>query len=257
MTKRIKWFIWLGMTLPISIIVVCSLIYSQHEPILSWRSPRMIAIGNEWKHLYDSLMNTQDKSEYEDGIRKLRKALTKHFYMNDLQNLAHTSGSLPVRAMDRSQYENAVLEYMVDAFVQAGDRESLVDLLSTRMPDPLYYNNIEWYLVRMGKKLQDPIVVLGEAYAKSEEPYVRRLIADALRRGFTSLGVKGKSDDEFITNAMQWYEKEKSHLRLNIQYYSTGSPAPPYDVIEQNSGGRLPERHYEKHPPLFVEKTEQ
>jgi hypothetical protein len=213
--------------------------------------------NNVWKIFYDKTPQDQQKEKCADAGDMADDVLKKHMTLKDLHGLAKNSGSLPVHATERSEFQNAVLEYIVDTFVEAGDRENLVNLLATRIPDPLYYNNIEWYLVHEGKKLKDPITVLGEAYAKSEEPYVRRLIADALRRGFTSLGVEGKSDDEFVKNAMQWYEKEKNHLTLNIQYYPTGSPALPYDVIDQINRGRPPEPHYEKHPPLFVEKAEQ
>jgi hypothetical protein len=55
-------------------------------------------------------------------------------------------------------------------------------------------------------------LVLGEAYSKCQVPEVRHDLAGVGRRAFIGQGIRGKDDAEYVTNAMQWYEEEKSHL---------------------------------------------
>jgi hypothetical protein len=72
------------------------------------------------------------------------------------------------------------------------------------------------------ESIRDPILILGDAYSKCQVPEVRREIADAVRRGFTNLGVRGKDDAQFVKNAMQFYEQQKEQLIFN-PYYSFGT----------------------------------
>ena len=102
---------------------------------------------------------------------------------------------IPVSPKDRNAFTNAVLEHIVALFVGSGDRDRLVSLLSVRFVPRLgYHATIEWYLAIFGKKLKDPISVLGEAYSKCQARAVRHDTASALRRGFTDLGVRGKDE---------------------------------------------------------------
>lgn len=257
-----KRFQWILLSVVILLCVVVAVFMFKNQPITSWDCARMLKIEKEW----NALIETADQMPGPGRIEKygfmkeqlyemLDDILRKHLSIDDIRRLAATCDSIPIRSVERTDYQNAVLDYMTKTFTEAGDRENLVKLLSTRMLDPLYYLNIEWYLVREGKILQDPITVLGEAYAKTEEPYVRRLIADALRRGFTSLGVEGKSDDEFVKNAMQWYKREKYHVVPNLNGYAV-FPADPFDVRDQMFRGNAPPPQYDKHQPLFLKKAE-
>ena len=66
-------------------------------------------------------------------------------------------------------FVNIVLHYMVTAFVDSGDREGLVTLLSTRFRDRIYSEWIEEYLMRDGEgrnTLKYPILILGDAYSR-------------------------------------------------------------------------------------------
>ena len=51
---------------------------------------------------------------------------------------------------------------------------------------------------RIKTRFKDPILMLGDAYEKSKSPKNRGVIAHALRRGFSGLGVCGKNDDDFV-----------------------------------------------------------
>jgi len=111
-----------------------------------------------------------------------------------------------------------------------------VKLLSTRCQSEIgISNDIEYYLADCGKKLKDPILVLGEAFSKCKVPEVRHDIAGAVRRGFAGHGIRGKDDAEYVANAMQWYEKEKDHLIVNVEYWhnSVWVPGGMYDEMPE------------------------
>jgi hypothetical protein len=217
---------------------------------------------------FDSLCETAQETPgpervkiYGDKREKLNEMLDdileNNLSLQDMRRLAVTCGSVPALMSKQDDFTAAVLEHMFKAFLIAADRESLVTMLAIRFPDPLGYANVntESYLAVEGTNLKAPILVLGEAYSRSQVPDTRRLIAAAVRRGFTSSGVRGKDDAAFVKNAMQWYEKEKGHLVPNsIGKYRLFAPEEPDDLLADAYRGKVPERHYENHPPLFVEK---
>ena len=129
-----------------------------------------------------------------------------------------------------SPFRKDVLDYMVKVFVEYGDRENLVKELSTRFPAYIheeYYWSDAWWFGKEGVK--DPVLVLGEAYARCKIPKVRREIASAVRRGFIPSGVTGEHDAEFVDNAMRWYKKEKDHLDVD-EYYPVDRVLPEVHV---------------------------
>jgi len=218
----------------------------------------MLAIQNEW----ESLCNTAKHARGREAVEKyglkdekldpmLEDILNKNLSKEDLRNLAATCETLPIRETDQDLFTRVLLKFMVRAFTETGDKQSLVKVLSTRCPDCIYHTAfIEYYLAQWGgEKLTDPILILGEAYAKCRVPEVRRHIAVAFRRGFTSMGIHGKDDDEFVANAMQWYEKEKDHLYVNPGYLLLEAP-PLYE--EEVYTKKV---NFDKIPPLFIEKS--
>jgi hypothetical protein len=204
------------------------------EPITSWDCPRMRKIQKEW----ESLLDTANKTQGQEAVDKygfkgeklndmLHRILKSNLSYADLRNLTATCGTLPVRAKDRSEFASAALAYMERSFIDSGDRDNLVELLSTRCQLHIGgYNDIEFYLALWGKKLKDPILVLGEAFSKCKAPEVRHDLAGAVRRAFIGQGIRGKDDAESVTNAMQWYEKEKNHLTVNEQHWKNTMGLP-------------------------------
>ena len=69
-----------------------------------------------------------------------------------------------------------------------------------------------------GAFIVEPILIVTDAYSRSKIPAVRKAIAEALRRAFSGLGVAGKSDDEFIANAVKWYGDHKDQIEVNLGY---------------------------------------
>ena len=85
-------------------------------------------------------------------------------------------------------------------------------------------------MCRPNKELKDPILILGEAYARCKDTRDRKVIATAVRHAFMALGVKGKDDAEFVKNAMQWYSQNKDRLELDWMYADNDrSFGPSYD----------------------------
>jgi hypothetical protein len=211
------------------------------EPITSWNSPRLLEVQKEWESLQVTAKKTHGKEsveKYGEKNEKLDNMLYRILESNlsyvALRNLTATCETLPVREEDRNEFTNEVLAYMERTFIDSGDRDNLVKLLSTRCQLEVgIYVDIEFYLALDGKKLKDPILVLGEAFSKCKVPEVRHDIAGAVRRGFAGHGIRGKDDAEYVINAMQWYKKEKDHLVVNQMYWYNAMhlPSAIYDYM--------------------------
>jgi hypothetical protein len=235
----------------------------------------MSVIQKEW----DSLVETADKTTGQEGVEKyglkneklyrmLDNILENRLSKEDMRVLASTCDQIPERYRDRTDFQDSVVKFMIKSFARSGDRESLVALLSTRFMDIIGWVNIEYSLVYEaeealqasdGKKgLRDSITVLGEAYKRARLPDVRRNISFALRRAFTGSGIQGKNDDEFVANAMQWYEKEKRHLALNLHGYKAMYFFLPYEAYKEiyKKDPLLTKSHekFTDFPPLFIDK---
>ena len=113
--------------------------------------------------------------------------------------------------------------------MESGDRENLVLLFSSRFAERICYGRTESGLVVCGKKLKDPILVLGEAYAKSHDPTIHKRIATALHHSFDGVGVKGKDEGEFVKNAMKWFQDNKETAVFN-PYHDGGGGVLDWDA---------------------------
>jgi hypothetical protein len=186
---------------------------------LAWDSDKVKVVRAEWEALAAELARTASKQNYEQHARRSEALLRERLSMDDMRGLARSCATIPKEDEDRSRFERVLLRTMIVVFTAAGDRESLVAMLSRRCPPRLWlHSDIEWYLVCFGEKMQDPILILSEAFAQSEVAETRRELAAALRRGFGGSGVQGKDDAEFVKNAVQWYTREKDRLVLNDEY---------------------------------------
>ncbi|MDR3635853.1 MAG: hypothetical protein P4L84_18770 [Isosphaeraceae bacterium] len=149
-----------------------------------------------------------------------------------------------------------LLAFMVKTFVQTGDRERLVDVLSKRCPSLIDWpETIEYWLAFRGWKMREPMLILGEAYARSRAPKTRRALAASIRRSFAGLGIRGKDDAEFVGNAMRWYQQEKGHLIVNETY--PRNELDDVGITVGNSYERQPDLYDNPPPqrePLFKDK---
>ena len=207
-------------------------------PAIDWDSPQMHDMQAEWISLRDANVLAHQHEKYVwSGDELFRRYLSPR----QLRDLA-ASSKVPALSSDDRGFAEDLLAFMVREFVQAGDRENLVELLSKRCP---YWIDlpvtVEYYLAFRGWKLRDPTLILGEAYARSRVPETRSVLANAVHRGFAGQGIREKDDAEFIKKAMQWYRKEKGRLIVNTHYFYN----------EMAPGGITVNHSYEKHPDLF------
>jgi hypothetical protein len=208
------------------------------EDQIAWSSPKMRELEKRWRSLQHAFYKTPGAAgktewgEFQDTVdRFFRKSLSDR----ELRKLAGSAGTAP-----EGRFANDTLDFMARRFVDSGDRDSLLKLLSARCPERVgggAYNEIEFYLVHWGNRLKDPILILGEAYSQCQVPATRRAIARAVRRGFGGLGVTGTDDADYVRNATQWYQREKGHLAVNPNYWRNEQLVP----LEM----------YEIHPTLY------
>lgn len=218
----------------------------KEKPPISWASPRMREIEKDWQALQETYDRNPEIIPGENGkdkysaMEKLGDRIFEQQLSDDnLRQLDATCNMLPADAANKG-FSAALIAFMVKSFANSGDRESLVQLLAVQCPDYTYWPvTIENYLVNYGKKLKDPILVLGEANSRSQSPQARHALAAAVRRAFVDQGIQGKDDSEYVANAMKWYEAEKGSLVVNWRYV-TNEMASPFTV-----------HGYEKDPQLY------
>ena len=190
---------------------------------------------------------------FDDGLGEMQYAIVRRNVTNgDLRRLAATCGSLPTYQYRWSWFTRDVFNYLIESIVDWGDRDLLLEVLSTRCPEDVgRHGLIEYYLVLRESKVKEPIVLLSDAYARCRDGDVRRHIAAAFRRGFTASGMTGKDDSEFVSNAVQWYTENRVHLKLNGRHGGPVDPVPPHEEGDPNFRSLS---RYESFEPLFVER---
>jgi hypothetical protein len=178
----------------------------------------MLQLKQDWDAILDAAREGRvDPGRKNENLSHLQCSLLEdNLSMVDMRHLAATSGTLPIHQKDPNAFETHVLRFMVRSFAGAGDRDSLVTLLSTRYPVHVRaeMSTACWLVVFSQKSLKDPVLVLGDAYSHCKVPEVQSDIAAAVRQCFEGFDIPGKDDAEYVANAMQWYEREKAHLTV-------------------------------------------
>jgi hypothetical protein len=233
---------WRGKLVGTSLVLLLAVMQGRpggsEMPAIDWDSPQIREMQAEWISLGEANVLAHQREKYVwSGDELFRRYLSPR----RLRDLA-ASSKVPAVPDDDRGFVDDLLAFMVREFVQAGDREILVELLSKRCPylidGPL---TVEYHLAYSGWKLRDPMLIFSEAYARSRVPETRQTLATAIRRSFAGLGIREKDDAEFIKKAMQWYRKEKGRLIVNTHYFYN----------EMAPGGITVNHSYEKHPDLF------
>jgi uncharacterized protein (TIGR03067 family) len=233
------WFRTVGIALALTFFQRCT--EAQAVPAdesLAWDSPKMRDIETEWQELADTSAKTSGKipgppESFRENVKSLQvKLIGLRLSDRELQGLAGAPGPIP-----DGSFANDVVDCMLRSFLENGDRDSLVTMLSKRCPNRVVSAPIEIRLASWGYRIQDPILILGQAYSKCQDPQTCHNLAAAVRRGFAGLGIQGKDDADYVKNAMQWYEKEKDHLAVNTKYH--------------RNDYHVPLEWYEKHPEYY------
>jgi len=209
-------------------------------PAIDWDSPRMREIEKEWKARDDAYNAAPHggKVEFEEYRQSVDRLFQERLSLRRLRELT-ASSKIPPVPEEQGTFAYAMLAYMVKAFVESGDRQGLVELLAKRCPSVIEWPEyLEFYVANRSKRLKDPILVLGEPYTKCGIAETRHALAAAVRRGFAGYGIRGKDDAEFVSNAMQWYQKNNKNLAVNNDYIFN---------VTSNEGAFTIES-YERHP---------
>lgn len=241
---------WRRKLIGISLVLSLAVIQGRVEgemPAIDWDSPQIHELEAEWISLRDAHDQAErarpfeGKSLYIEHLRSVDRLFRRRMSLRWLRGLA-ASSKVPAIPDDYESFRYDLLAFMARAFVEAGDREGLVEILSKRCPSLVYPPlSVEYYLASWGWKLRDPMLIFSEAYERSRVPKTRHELATAVRRSFAGMGIREKDDAEFIRKAMQWYKKEKGRLIFNTHYYDN----------EMSPGGIAAGVSYERNPDLF------
>lgn len=259
MNKQIRQYLWFR-TVAIGVTLAMQPGWGEtqamtEEARISWDSPKMLEVKRESDSLWDTYIKTPKKISgagkswvtHGEVMRMQNDLLRKRLSDDDVRQLATSFGMLPMHWRDWSRSDRAVVQFMLDVLVYSRDRERLVTLLSTRFPLRIGNWPIEYYLAEQGR-LGSSILILGEAYAKCRVREVRHDIAAAVRRAFGGFGITGKDDADYVANAMQWYDKNKQHLMVDIGYCDDMWPIEP----EEGALGGIPYEKIWSHAKLFT-----
>jgi hypothetical protein len=145
-------------------------------------------------------------------------------------------------ALPDDGFAHDMIAFMIKAFIESGDRESLVELLSKRCPSLIRLGEtIEYHLAYHGWRFEDRMHIFAEAYERSQVAETRHALVTAVRRSFAGLGIRGENEAEFLDNAMRWYQREKGRLFVNREYFLN-------EIAER---GITSYYSYEDHPDLY------
>lgn len=115
------------------------------------------------------------------------------------------------RSVVRPMHEFAALtlDVLIYELLRENERTQLVDLLSAKCPSFIGVVPIEWFVARYGHKagMERPTGVLLEAYERWADKYTRRVLYEALERGFWSMHVEGSDESSTIKVISDWYRR--------------------------------------------------
>ena len=210
---------------------------------LTWNSPRVLEVKKKFDALQASFAGPSTIDNFGERTSKTCDFLNHSLSPQEMSDLAATCGMLPIDEIHWSDFESCLIREMVRVFLETGNRNSLVTLFSLRFPSYYPYESMDAFLVTHDQKIKYPILILGEAYWKCQVPDVRSRIAQMIRSDFKGSGIRADTDDDFVKDAMQWYDREKDNLIFNKggrPWYFIQRPPP------------LPHETYKN--PLFVRK---
>ena len=246
--KRPRRYGVLGVVIVACIAMAVWQVVTEREPTpeelsLTWDSPKLRELEKEWQALQDTYHKTPEqipgdggKSKYSNLRRMIERLFQKRLSKHEVRALAARSDALPAY-FERASFTSDALEFLVKVLVHSGERDRLVNLLATRCPSWVAWPvRLEYYLAREGKRFEDPIVILGEAYSKCETSETREILANAVRRGFRGLEISGEGDADYVYNAMQWYRQEKEHVVFNEHYGRNHEDALQFMLFKGTSG---------------------
>jgi hypothetical protein len=145
----------------------------------------------------------------------LRDKLSESERKAELRRLS-SSKSQGIKPTD---WDEALAQAFVMVLIEDRDRAELVNLLSHSCPDYFGINKLELILVTYGEKfLEDPILVLFDAYSAASSQESKESIVIVLGRAFFRLRQQVKGDEQFVRESKKWYVEHRKSLAVNPDY---------------------------------------
>ncbi|WP_422929013.1 hypothetical protein [Singulisphaera sp. PoT] len=173
---------WRGKLVGISLVLSLAVIQGRvggQMPAIDWDSPQMHEIEAEWISLRDAHNQAESadqingKTLYIEHLAAVDQLFRRRVSLRWLRDLAASSKIPAVPDDERGfSFRDDFLAFMARSFIEAGDREGLVEILSKRCPSMVYPPlSIEYHLASWGWKLRDPMLIFSEAYERSRIPF--------------------------------------------------------------------------------------
>lgn len=112
----------------------------RREAEMSWSAPTMYEIESDYATLWHAYHNDRDKfpeadakSLYVEMERLVDCLFRMRLSEQNLRQLAASCDALPIQPKERSRFEKYLLAFMVKAFVELGEGDSLVTPPDTRV----------------------------------------------------------------------------------------------------------------------------
>jgi len=192
---------------------------------VTWDSPKLQEIERLWQQA-KLPPDTPLRHQANKSLVQLTDILRTHLSEKERHELVDSFDTMPdpYGRKGGTAFQYWMPRAIVILLLEAKDREGVVTLLSKQFCRDVAVNyDIESELVSERYKIKDSILILGEAYSKCKVPAMREDIARTVRHAFAGLGLQGANDDEFVKNAMQWYEQNKDQLVVNQGYIACPS----------------------------------
>jgi hypothetical protein len=196
---------------------------ASNKPGVIWGGPQLRRIESEWSKMTVP-PGTMPRSVQPVRVWQLKGLIDKNVPKQEMPGLIASLRNVPTDQEKQTEFQWMFVLALENLLIDRGDRDNLVALFSTHFTSRMLGATTETVLVVEGKKMKDPILVLGEAFDRSKEPVIRKRIATAVHQSFDGNAVKGENDEPFVKNAMKWYQDNKSRLVLNKYHDDGGYP---------------------------------
>jgi hypothetical protein len=196
---------------------------ASNKPGVIWGGPELRRIESEWSKMTVP-PGTMPESVQLFRLRQLISLVDKNVPKQEVPQLIASLRNVPTDQEKQTDFEWMFVLALESLLMDRGDRDNLVALFSTHFTSRILGGTTETVLVVRGKKMKDPILVLGEAFDRSKDPVIRKRIATVVHQSFDGDDIEGENDEAFVKSAMKWYRDNKSRLVLN-KYHDDGGRA--------------------------------
>ncbi len=139
---------------------------------VTWDASELRQIEKEWLGMSVSSDATPATKSCVRAMN-LKGLLKNKLTTSDISELTASLGTVPVEYEKQTEFQAFLIDSLASILVDSGAREDLIVLFSMHFCGHIGYASTEWVLVTEGKNLKDPILVLGEAYARSRSRATR------------------------------------------------------------------------------------